>query len=103
MGHPAFVAGTRFGLCAGLRLHCAGAALRPPMNWADGSRGIPLKPKRGLTRISCTRHQATATCAAFIEESRMKFTNANKLHRRSGGMGHPALVAGTRFGLFPGL
>src|SRR6204780_5210828 len=37
------------------------------------------------TRISCTQHQPTATCAAFIEESRMKFINANKLHRKSGG------------------
>jgi hypothetical protein len=37
------------------------------------------------TRISCTWHQATATCAAFIEESRMKFINANELHRKSGG------------------
>jgi hypothetical protein len=61
----------------------------------DRSRAIiPLKPKHGLTRISCTRHQATAACAAFIEESRMKFINANKLHRKSGGMGHPAFVAG---------
>jgi hypothetical protein len=38
-------------------------------------------------RISCTRHRATATCAAFIEESRMKFTSANTLHRKSGGVG----------------
>src|SRR6202142_393053 len=36
------------------------------------------------TRISCTRYQATATCAAFVEESRMKFVNANKLRRKSG-------------------
>jgi hypothetical protein len=35
------------------------------------------------TQISCTRHQATATCAAFIEESRMKFTEANKLNGKS--------------------
>jgi hypothetical protein len=39
------------------------------------------KPHLG---ISCTRHQATTACAAFIEESRMKFINANKLHRKSG-------------------
>jgi hypothetical protein len=50
--------------------------------------------KRGLTRISCTWHQATAACAAFVEESRMKFINANKLHRKSGGMGHSTFVAG---------
>jgi hypothetical protein len=47
---------------------------------------------RADTRISCTPHEATATCAAFIEESRMKFINANKLHRKSGGMGHPSFV-----------
>ncbi len=48
---------------------------------------IPLKPKDGLTRISCTRHQARATYAAFLEESRMKSINGNTLHRKSGGMG----------------
>jgi hypothetical protein len=37
----------------------------------------------GYPRISCTRDQAAATCAAFIEESRIKFINANKLHRKS--------------------
>jgi hypothetical protein len=42
-------------------------------------------------RISCTRHQTTAKCAAFIEESRMKFVNANKPHRKSGDVGHPSL------------
>ena len=39
------------------------------------------------------RHQATATGAAFIEASRMKFINANELHRKSWGMGHPSFVA----------
>jgi hypothetical protein len=55
---------------------------------------IPLKPKNGLTRISCTRHQARATCAAFLKESCMKSINANRLHRKSGGMGHSAFVTG---------
>jgi hypothetical protein len=27
----------------------------------------------------------TTACAAFIKESRMKFANANQLHRKSGG------------------
>jgi hypothetical protein len=27
----------------------------------------------------------TTACAAFIKESRMKFANANRLHRESGG------------------
>src|SRR5271169_6535107 len=57
------------------------------------SSGIPhLAKNERDTRISCTRHQATAACAAFIEESRMKLINANRLHRKSGGMGHPSLV-----------
>src|SRR5271154_1831978 len=46
-----------------------------------------MKPRinlHGLPRISCTRDQAAARCAAFIEESRTKFINANKLHRKSG-------------------
>jgi hypothetical protein len=59
--------------------------------------GIPhLAKNERDTRISCTRHQATATCAAFIEESRMKLINANKLHRKSGGMGHPLVRGGER-------
>ena len=32
--------------------------------------------------------------AAFMKESRMKFINANKLHRKYGGMGDPTFVAG---------
>src|ERR1700678_623679 len=53
------------------------------------SSGIPhLAKNERDTRISCTRHQATATCAAFIEESRMKFINAKKLPRKSGGVGY---------------
>jgi hypothetical protein len=57
------------------------------------SSGIPCLAKNERdTRISCTRHQATAAIAAFIEESRVKFINADKLHRKSGGMGHPSFV-----------
>jgi hypothetical protein len=41
-------------------------------------------------------HRATAVYAAFIEESRMKIINANKLHRKSGGMGHPVFLAGAQ-------
>jgi hypothetical protein len=56
--------------------------------------GIPYLAKNERdTRISCPRLQTTATCAAFIEESRMEFANAIKLDRKSGGMGHPGLVA----------
>jgi hypothetical protein len=35
-----------------------------------------------VARISCTPPQATAMCAAFIEESRIKFINNSKLHRK---------------------
>src|ERR1700678_3318982 len=63
------------------------------------SSGIPhLAKNERDTRISCTWHQATSTCAAFIEESRIKFINANKLHRKSGGMGHPSFVWETKGG-----
>jgi hypothetical protein len=41
--------------------------------------------------------QARTACAAFIEESRIKFINATKLHRKSGGVGHPSLVVRTEF------
>jgi hypothetical protein len=34
-------------------------------------------------------------CAAFCEESRMKSANANRLHRKSGGMGHPGFAVRT--------
>jgi hypothetical protein len=34
------------------------------------------------TRISCTWPHPTTACAAFSKESRMKFANANKLHRK---------------------
>jgi hypothetical protein len=33
-----------------------------------------------------------ATCAALIEESRVKLINANKLYRKSGGLWKPAFV-----------
>jgi hypothetical protein len=41
--------------------------------------------KRWATRISCYDAPPTPACAAFIKESRMKFANANKLDRKSGG------------------
>jgi hypothetical protein len=55
------------------------------MHLAVNIGGIPhLAKNERDTRISCTRNQATATCAAFIEESGMKFINANKPRRKSG-------------------
>jgi hypothetical protein len=61
-------------------------------------RGIPhLAKNERDARISCTWAQETAACAAFIEESRMRCINATKLHRKSGGVGHPSFVVGTEF------
>ena len=37
------------------------------------------------TRISCTWLRPATACAAFSKETRMKFANATKLHRKSGG------------------
>jgi hypothetical protein len=37
------------------------------------------------TRISCQASPDTAACAAFVTESSMKFANATKLYRKSGG------------------
>jgi hypothetical protein len=63
------------------------------MHLAVNIGGIPhLAKNERDARISCTGRQATATCAAFVEESRIKFINANKLHRKSGGVGHPSFV-----------
>jgi hypothetical protein len=68
-----------------------------------GCGGTPLKPKPGLTLVSCTLHQATAACAAFSKESRMKFINANRLHRKSGAWGPQTFVARFRLrGKFAG-
>jgi hypothetical protein len=41
--------------------------------------------KRWATRISCHVAPPTPACAAFIKESRMEFTNASKVYRKSGG------------------
>jgi hypothetical protein len=38
------------------------------------------------TRISCLATPDTATCAAFIKESRMESANANQPNRKSGGI-----------------
>jgi hypothetical protein len=48
---------------------------------------------RQRTRISCHAALETTACATFIKESRMKFANAIKIHRKSGirpGEGHPS-------------
>jgi hypothetical protein len=66
--------------------------------WRTGSgtsrATIPLKPKYGLTPISCHAVLERSACAPFIKERRMGCSNATSLRRKSGQMGHPALVAG---------
>ena len=52
--------------------------------------GIPLKPKYGLTPISCRAVLERSACAPFIKERRMESINATSLRRRSGQVGHPA-------------
>src|SRR5450755_1513368 len=56
-----------------------------PIFIPDWSAAFNLSSRPKRTRISCTRLQATTACAAFCEESRMKFASATKVHRKSGG------------------
>jgi len=50
----------------------------------NGSAALPLcHPER--TRIFCHAAQDRATCAPFSKERRMKFANATKFNRKSGG------------------
>jgi hypothetical protein len=52
---------------------------------------IPLKPKYGLTPISCHAVLERSACAPFIKERRMECINAASLRRKSGQVGHPAV------------
>jgi hypothetical protein len=58
--------------------HCAfPLTLVHPTHLGVNIPGFPhLAKNERDTRISCTRHQTTATGAAFIEESRMKCAEA---------------------------
>ena len=53
---------------------------------------IPLKPKPGLTPISCHAVLERSACAPFIKERRIECVNATSLSRQSG----QAFVAGAR-------
>jgi hypothetical protein len=44
--------------------------------------GIPLKPKYGLTPISCHDVLERSACAPFIKERRMECINATTLRRK---------------------
>src|SRR5271168_1816738 len=80
-----------------MSLGCAPTARRGRPN--DKKRlveccGIPLKPKYGLTPISCHAVLERSACAPFIKERRTKCINATSLRRKSGQMEHSAFVAG---------
>ena len=45
---------------------------------------INLSSRPERTRISCRAALDTATCAAFVKESRMKIDNATEFNRKSG-------------------
>jgi hypothetical protein len=63
-----------------------------PSSDADSSCDLPFViPKR--TRISYYAAPEMATCAAFIEESRMKFADPAKLDRKSGAVEGSAVTA----------
>jgi hypothetical protein len=49
----------------------------------------PTQAKTGLDPNFLYAAPATAACAAFIEESRTNFINADRLHRKSGAWGTP--------------
>jgi len=55
------------------------ALAEPIRNWT----GAPRSPQRTPDFLYAAPD--TTACAAFSKESRMKFANATKLHRKSGG------------------
>ena len=61
--------------------------------------GIPhlAKNERDAPNFLYTTLDRTACAALFFEESRMKFREPTKLHRKSGGVGHPAIFPGLSF------
>jgi hypothetical protein len=70
-----------------------------PVQSAVEVRGIPHKPKSGLTPISCHAVLERSACAPFIKERRMECINATSLCRKSGQWGTqpslPVLEAGS--------
>jgi len=57
--------------------------------WALSGEILDLKrichPDRSVPGFPTTQHSPTATCAALRKESRMKFTEATTVNRKSGG------------------
>jgi hypothetical protein len=62
--------------------------------WTERSASLLFHISRKTSEIAgfSVRSTSSGTCTAFIEQSRVKFIDANKLHRKSGGTGHPSFV-----------
>src|SRR6202044_66942 len=56
--------------------------------------GIPLKPERGLTPISCHAALERSACAPFIKGKAHGVYQRHKPPQEIGAMGHPMFVAG---------
>jgi hypothetical protein len=67
-----------------------------PVQSVVEAHGIPLKPKPGLTPISCHAVLERSACAPFIKERRMEPINATNLHRKSGQWGTLHFLPGER-------
>jgi hypothetical protein len=65
--------------------------------------GIPHLPKPGRYPYFLYAVPKSATCAAFIKESRMEFIEANQLHRKYGVWGTRHLPPGERGICYAGL
>jgi hypothetical protein len=68
----------------GLRLTQGNEKRLGPAPTLYGTVTLSLSSRPERTRISCHAALDMATCAAFVKESRMRITNATKLHRKSG-------------------
>jgi hypothetical protein len=62
-----------------------------------GRHRSPLKPKYGLTPISCHAVPESSACAHFIKERRIECINATSLHRKSGQWGTQSLCCRCNF------
>jgi len=70
--------------CVGNKRRVAQVSLLRPGIRATNPTGKANPPFFVPTRISCQAAQDATACAAFIEESRMKFASATNLNRKSG-------------------
>jgi hypothetical protein len=86
--------GSALGICY------ADAEFRLPLQSKVNCKGLawcvlwyPTQAKTRLDPDFLYAAPSNGGVCGFLEESRMNFINANKLHRKSGGMGHPSFVA----------